>query len=59
MRGVRRLLRLKMLNDLMQNLQINLFEGPERLINFALPKKFDEHLSLSRPGGRIREELEY
>jgi hypothetical protein len=26
----------KMINDLMNNLQINLFEGPERLVNLAL-----------------------
>ena len=58
MGGVSRLLGLKMINDLMNNLQINLFEGPEGLINFAFPIKFDEHLSLPRSGRRIWEELE-
>jgi hypothetical protein len=48
-----------MINDPVNNLQIKLFEGPHRLINFALSKKFDEHLSLSRSGRRIWEELEY
>jgi hypothetical protein len=43
----------------MNNLQINLFEGPERLLYLALPKEFDEHLSLSRSGRWIRKELEY
>jgi hypothetical protein len=47
-----------MLNDAMDNLQINPFEGPDSLINFALPIKLDEHLSLPRPGRRIWEELE-
>jgi len=31
-----------MLNDPVNNLQIKLLEGPDRLINFALSKKFDE-----------------
>src|SRR5215470_18972159 len=48
-----------MINDLMNNLQIKFLEGPDSLINFALSKKFDEHLSLLRPGRRIWEELEY
>jgi hypothetical protein len=48
-----------MINDPVNNLQIELLEGPESLINFALSKKFDEHLSLARPGRRIWEELEY
>ena len=48
-----------MVNHLMNNLQIILLEGPDSLINFALPKKFDEHLSLPRSGRRIWEELEY
>ena len=43
----------------MNNLQIKLLEGPDSLIDFALSKKFDEHLSLARPGRRIWEELEY
>jgi hypothetical protein len=47
----------KMINDLMNNLQINLFEGPDSVINFALPKKFNEHLSLPRSGRRIRKKL--
>ena len=34
-------------------------EGPDSFINCALPKKFDEHLSLPQPGRRIWEELEY
>ena len=50
---------LKMVSDLMNNLQIKLFEGPDSFINFALSQKFNEHLSLSRPGRRILEELEY
>jgi hypothetical protein len=48
-----------MINDSTNNLQINLFEGPDSLINLALSKKFDEHLSLSRSGRRIWEEPEY
>jgi hypothetical protein len=48
-----------MLNDLVNNLQIKLLEGPDSLIDFALSKKFNEHLSLSRPGRRIRKKLEY
>ena len=48
-----------MINDLMNNLQINLFEGPDSLVNFAFSEKLDEHLSLPRPGRRIWEELEY
>jgi hypothetical protein len=44
-----------MANDLMHNLQIKLVEGSDSLINFAFPKKFDEHLSLPRPGRRIWE----
>ena len=47
-----------MINDPVNNLQIKLLEGPDSLINFALPKKFDEHLSLPRPGRRVREEGE-
>ena len=50
---------LKMINDSVNNLQIKLLEGPDSLINFALPKKFDEHLSLPRSGRRIWEELEH
>ena len=41
----------------MNNLQISLLEGPDSLINFALSVKFDEHLSLPRPGRQIREDL--
>jgi len=48
-----------MVHDPVNHLQINLLEGPDSLINFALSKKFDEHLSLARPGRRIWEELEY
>ena len=59
MRGVSGLLALKLLDHSMDNLQIILLEGPDSLINFALAKKFDEHLSLSRPGRRVRKELDY
>ena len=48
-----RLLGLKMINDPVNNLQIKLLEGPDSLINFALSKKFDEHLSLPRSDHRI------
>jgi hypothetical protein len=34
----------KMINDPVNNLQIRLLEGADSLINFALAKKFDEHL---------------
>jgi hypothetical protein len=37
-----------MIHDPVNHLQINLLEDPDSLINFALSKKFDEHLSLSR-----------
>ena len=47
---------LKMISDLMNNFQISLFEGPKRLINFAFPIMFDEHLLLPRPARRVREE---
>src|SRR6516162_2208311 len=48
-----------MINDPVNNLQIKLLKGPDSLINFALSKKFNEHLSLPRSGRRIWEELEY
>jgi hypothetical protein len=48
---------LEVVNDLTDEVEINLFEGPEGLINFAFPVKFDEHLSRSRPGCRLREDL--
>ena len=48
-----------MINDLMNNLQISLFEGADSLINFAFSVKFDEHLLLRRLGRRVREEFEY
>jgi hypothetical protein len=51
------ILAFKMINDPMNNLQIKLFEGPDSLVNFGLPKKFDEHLSLPRSLRRIRKEL--
>jgi hypothetical protein len=54
-----RVLSLKMISDPVNNLQIRLLEGPDSLINFALSKKFDEHLSLPWPGRRIWEELEF
>src|SRR6201981_662020 len=47
-----------MINHPMNNLQINLFEGPQCLINFALPVIFDERLSLPRSGCRIWKELQ-
>jgi hypothetical protein len=46
-----------MVNDLVNNLHINLFESPDSVINFALPKKFNKHLSLPRSLRRIWEEL--
>jgi hypothetical protein len=49
-KGVSRLPGLKMIYDPVNDLQIKLFEGPDSLINFALSKKFDEHLSLPRSG---------
>ena len=58
MRGVGRLPGLKMIDDPMNNLQINLFEGPQRLIDLALPVIFDERLSLPRSGCRIWKELQ-
>jgi hypothetical protein len=58
MSGVSRLHILKMIYDLMNDVQIDLSEGPEGFVNFALPIKFDEHLSLSRSGRRIWEQLE-
>ena len=48
-----------MINDLVNNLQIKLLEAPDSLINFALPEKFDEHLSLSRSRRRIWEKFKY
>src|SRR6516162_9035667 len=57
--GLAGILGFKVINDPVNNLQIKFLEGPDSLINFALSKKFDEHLSLPRPGRRIREELEY
>jgi len=56
---LRRHLSLKMINDPVNNLQINLFEGSDSLVNFALPIKFDEHLSLPRSGRLIRKKLDY
>jgi len=47
------------MNDLVNNFQIKLLEGSDSLIDFALPEKIDEHLSLLRPGRWIWEELEY
>jgi hypothetical protein len=46
-----------MINDLTNNFQINPFECPDSLINFALPKKFDEPLPLVRSLCRLRKEL--
>jgi hypothetical protein len=59
MSGVSRLHILKVIFNLMDNLQIGLFEGPHTLINLALPIKLDKHLSLPWPCRRIREEPEY
>jgi len=47
-----------MINNPMNNLQIKLSEGPDSLVNFVLPKKFDEHLSLPRSGCLIRKKLQ-
>jgi hypothetical protein len=47
-----------MVNDLMNNLQVDLFEGPDTFIDLAFPKKLNEHLSLSRPSLRIWEKLD-
>ena len=47
-----------MINNLTNNLQINLFEGPDSLINLALPIMFDQRLSLPRPGCRIWKKLQ-
>ena len=58
MSGFGRLPGLEMINDPVNNLQINLFEGPQRLINFALPVNIDEHLPLPRSGCRIWKELQ-
>jgi hypothetical protein len=44
-----------MINNLLNNLQIDLFKGPEGFINFALSAEFDEHLVLPRSGHRIRD----
>jgi hypothetical protein len=46
-----------MINNLLNNLQIDLFKGPEGFINLALSAEFDEHLLLPRPGRPIWEEL--
>jgi hypothetical protein len=51
-RQVGRLLGFKMLNDAMNNLEINLLEGPDSVVNFPRPIKFDEHLSLP-PGSNL------
>jgi hypothetical protein len=52
---VSRLAGLKMINDPVNYLQINLFKGPDSLVNFGLPKEFDEDLLLPRPSRRNRE----
>jgi hypothetical protein len=44
-----------MINDPVNYLQIKLLECPNSLINFAFPKKFNEHLSLPWSGRRIWE----
>ena len=36
-----------MINDLVNNIQIKLLEGPDSLIDFAFSKKFNEHLKAS------------
>jgi hypothetical protein len=48
-----------MINDPVNNLQIKLLEGPDSLIDFALSKKFDERLSLTRSRSRVWKELKY
>jgi hypothetical protein len=40
-------------DDLMNDLEINLFEGYKRLINLTHAVEFNEHLLLLRPGRRI------
>ena len=50
MAGISRLLGHKMVSDLMNNLEVNLFDGPDSLISVALPKSFDEHLSVPWSG---------
>jgi hypothetical protein len=54
-----KILSVQVTNDLANNFQTNLPEGPDSLIDFAVPEKFDEHLSLPRPGRRVRKELQY
>ena len=58
MSGVSRLHIPKVIYNLMDNLQIGLFEGPDGFINFTFPIIFDEHFSLTRSGRRIWEQLE-
>jgi hypothetical protein len=48
-----------MINDLMNKLQINLFESPDTLVNLALSIIFDERQVLPRPDRWVRQELEY
>jgi hypothetical protein len=52
-----RILNAQVINDPVNNLQIKLLERPDSLFNFALSKKFNEHLSLPWPVHRIWEEL--
>ena len=47
-----------MINDPVNNFQIKLLKGPDSFISFALSKKFDERLSLTRPGRRTCKELQ-
>ena len=56
--GAGRFLAIEMVKNLMNNLHIDLFEGPERLLNFARSVNFDEHLSRARSGVRIREKFQ-
>jgi hypothetical protein len=58
LRGLSRHLGFKMINDPVNNLQIKLFEAPDSLVNFVLPKKFDEDLSLPWSGRLIRKKLQ-
>jgi hypothetical protein len=46
------------IDHLVNDLEINLFEGPKCLIDFAFSIQFDENLPLPRSARRIREEPE-
>jgi hypothetical protein len=48
----------KIINNLVDNVPISLFEGPDCCINVALAVKFHEHLLLARSGLRVWEKPE-